>query len=224
MEKIKCCHVCPEQFYVPEDYNDPIESRQGNAALLEIFKKSNSVFQTSTNGRRKRRHRRRLQQSVENEPESQKSRKGGDLYWAFHDFYDRQPYTESLKDEKNDFSNNDPNRDTVPAAPQPKSENGACCNICPIEEPAPPTLSGFKAKDEAGEKPSFLETMQVPRPNVMGSGTTCCPTCPTLEHLVHGPMEPLGGPFQLGKGKLGGDAGTVQIEPLAPTNKKGEGE
>ena len=58
----------------------------------------------------------------------------------------------------------------------------------------------------------------------MGSGATCCPTCPTLQHIVHGPMEPLGGPFQLGKGKLGGDAGSAQIEPIGHMNNNNQEE
>eukprot|EP00945_MAST-04E_sp_MAST-4E-sp1_P004620 g4620.t1 len=240
MEKIKCCHVCPEQFYVPEDYDDPQESRPSVSALLDIPKSSKRVppARQAPRPQNRRRRRRRLHQSgaketttadqpnpTLKESSSQKARKGGDLYWAFHDFYDRQPYTESLEDTKTDFSTNDPNRDTSAPALQPRVKNGACCNICPLEEPAPDTLeNAFKIDPQGDNSASFLETMGLPRPNIMGSGATCCPTCPTLQHLVHGPMEPLGGPFQLGNGKLGGDAGTAQMEEINTNQNSGGGD
>ena len=89
-----------------------------------------------------------------------------------------------------------------------------CCNICPSDKPPEGDIfSHFKPNSgSAGDKaqtqvPSFLEiisgsSIKSKDPgdvNIMGPSMICCPVCPTLQELSHGPMEPLGGIFGEGK-------------------------
>ena len=59
-------------------------------------------------------------------------------------------------------------------------------------------MAGMAAGIAGGQDPNKIPA----GPGVMGGGTECCPTCPSLEQVVNGPLEPFGGPF--GIGRLGG--------------------
>ena len=99
-----------------------------------------------------------------------------------------------------------------------------CCNICPSDKPPEGDIfahfkpnSGGAGNPPATQVPSFLEiisgsSIKSKDPgdvNVMGPSMVCCPVCPTLQELSHGPMEPLGGIF--GEGKVG-TQGTLKAE------------
>ena len=94
-----------------------------------------------------------------------------------------------------------------------------CCNICPSDKPPEGDIfshfkpnSGSASDTAATPVPSFLEiisgsSMNSKDPgdvNIMGPSMICCPVCPTLQELSHGPMEPLGGIFGEGKVDLQG--------------------
>ena len=46
----------------------------------------------------------------------------------------------------------------------------------------------------------------------------CCPMCPSLDHMVHGSMEPFGGVF--GSGKLGGTMSEIMAAEHALDKSK----
>ena len=207
LNRMKCCDICPEQFMPPADYDD--SSTIDNIGFVEVEETKAA----------------RIANSEKNKPEAsvpfptESTGRSSDLGWAFHQLRNAQPYTKRIAEYPRPGEGiNAVN--TEPLMPMPNE--GQCCNVCPLEKPGTEPLStSFKADlnapveaTSAGSPTSeFLEMgNSLPRPRIMGSGTVCCNTCPSIEYLVHGQMEPLGGVF--GLGKLGGASAKALEEPL----------
>lgn len=192
---------------LPADYDDSSASEKIN-------------FVETRSARRQRAGTFQQQSSSLTSIPAESSGKSSELGWVFHQLHNAQPFTQRIGEyRKQGEGINVVNTD--PILPMP-NDGGQCCNVCPLEKPAEQPLStSFKpdlnspleATANGSPTNEFVEiNSMLPRPHVMGSGTVCCNTCPSINYIVHGSMEPLGGVF--GVGKLGGPASKVLEEPL----------
>lgn len=229
LKHVKCCSICPEQFYLPADFDD-FNARAGQddrygAALLE--ERMTSGHRKS--GKRSSKHKKgksanksgkktkagNKKSGKSGKKSSKKSGKKGGKKPAT--YVESKPevvggaeLVENIAPEQEPVATGDPSE--------------TCCNICPSDKTPEGDIfahfkpnSGGAGSPPATQVPSFLEiisgsSIKSKDPgdvNVMGPSMVCCPVCPTLQELSHGPMEPLGGIF--GEGKVG-TQGTSKAE------------
>jgi hypothetical protein len=209
-ESLPCCNVCPEQFYTPEDYDDINDSvtssdedlNSGQATLL-LEQQNQKTF---------------LHEKIANKMKASRMKKSGSSPFGSSSSNSATGYTTYSKTPVGGMTDGGANGLNT------GYQVAQCCNICP-EEKFPERYIGdsFKGTGTA----AFLEVMRRKKGFVgslsgmassaaasMGPQSNgvmdpsrrarpgCCPMCPSLEHLVHGSMEPFGGVF--GDGKLGG--------------------
>jgi hypothetical protein len=238
LKHVPCCSICPEQFYLPADFDDfsktaGQDDKYGAAFLEEEeIEADNNNAEVSMNHRRlenaqakkmakeggSSNRKRKVGGKKKHKSGGKKKHKSGGKK-KHKSGGKKQGKTGGKKQGKTGKKKPAGYVETKPEVVggaelvekidkkqtpvDTKEPDETCCNICPSDEPSEGDIfSHFKPAS-----PSFLETtsknnLRNKNPgdvNIMGPSMVCCPVCPTLHEISHGPMEPMGGVFGLGK-------------------------
>jgi hypothetical protein len=219
LRHVRCCSICPEQFYLPADFDDfnanaGQDDEHGAALFLEeeeVVIDNDAVKGTEVLSMRLKK-KGKGGSKKQGKAGSKKQGKTGGKKAGKTGTNKKRPagYIETKPEVVGGPELVDQiDKKQIPVDTKVPTE--ACCNICPSDEPSEgDVFSNFKPGNGGTVGPvasTFLETMsknklQSRNPgdvNIMGPSMVCCPVCPTLHELSHGLMEPLGGIFGLGK-------------------------
>jgi hypothetical protein len=182
---LKCCNICPEQYYSPADYEDTTTFLSEEELRGHRIRGANSAME-----------------SVDREANLQENQK--------NQHYGSASTSEKVLSRRVDVSVAT-KKGGSESASKSGSNGGSCCKICPTDRFPYRGVSAFSI----GAKAAFIEVMEkghathrtkqmaagiIPALNVGQSG--CCPVCPTLYSMHNGGTEPFGGPFGMGDANM----------------------